>query len=127
VGFQQPGSARVDGRSQQVLPPTHALDGHRCAPAREGGNTARFRTLSAARNLAPLENTVALPEADATVDGIKVLRPQISQAVLAAVSARYTPQGEIIALEMETGVTAMASISPIRDRDCPAAPRRLLA
>lgn len=83
------------------------------------------RQTAALRTLAPLESAVALPSADATVAGITLLRPQISQATLAAVGSRYKPQGEVIAREMETGVTAMASISPISDSDLAAAQRRL--
>jgi hypothetical protein len=74
---------------------------------------------------APSESIIALPSADGSVAGITLVRPKISQAVLAAVSTRYTPQGEVIARELDSGVTALASISPISDTNLAAAQRRL--
>jgi hypothetical protein len=73
----------------------------------------------------PLENAVALPSDDTTVAGITLLRPKISMAALTAVTSRYTPQGEVIARELDSGVTALASISPISDSNLAAAQRRL--
>lgn len=86
---------------------------------------ATAKRIEAAKKNAPLEDAVALPSADAEVAGITLVRPKISQATLAAVSTRYTPQGEVIARELEVGVTALASISPISDSDLTAAQRRL--
>jgi len=97
----------------------------RMTPEAFARKTASDNRVASARVLAPLENSVALPSADAMVAGIKLIRPEISQATLAAVGSRYTPTGETIAREMETGVTAMASISPISDSDLSAAQRRL--
>lgn len=71
------------------------------------------------------ESEIALPSADSTIAGIKLLRPKISQATLAAVSGRYSPQGEVIAGDFEGGVTALASISPISETNLAAAQRRL--
>lgn len=97
----------------------------RMTPQARARKTAAEKRAKTVRNLAPLENRVALPGADATVAGITLLRPPISQAAMAAIGTRYTPQGEIIAREMETGTTAMASISPISESDLAAAQRRL--
>lgn len=97
----------------------------RLTPEAYARKTARAKRVISKQDLTPLENSVGLPSADAMVSGIKILRPQISQATLTAVGSRYTPQGETIAHEMETGVTAMASISPISDSDLSAAQRRL--
>lgn len=71
------------------------------------------------------ESEVALPSADSTAAGIKLSRPRISQATLAAVSGRYSPQGEVIAGDIAGGVTALASISPISETNLAAAQRRL--
>lgn len=73
----------------------------------------------------PAGSAVALPAADSSVAGITLVRPKISQAALAAVNKRYTPQGEVIARELDSGVTALASISPISDSNLAAAQRRL--
>jgi hypothetical protein len=73
----------------------------------------------------PSGNTAALPAADTTIEGITLVRPKISQAALSAVSARYTPQGELIAHELDSGVTALASISPISDANLSEAQRLL--
>lgn len=97
----------------------------RLTPEAFARKKARQKKAVSQQTLAPLENSVALPSADAVVGDITLLRPEISQATLAAVGSRYTPQGETIAHEMETGVTAMASISPISDSDLSAAQRRL--
>lgn len=94
-------------------------------PEAAARKAATQKRIASVRTLAPLESAVALPAADATVAGIKLIRPEISQATLAAVGSRYTPQGEIIARETQMGVTAMASISPISDSDLVAAQRRL--
>ncbi len=77
------------------------------------------------RSADPAESAIALPSADGSVAGITLVRPKISEAALAAVSTRYTPQGEVIARELESGVTALASISPISDSSLAAAQRRL--
>ena len=71
------------------------------------------------------ESAIALPSADSTAAGIKLSRPRISQATLAAVSGRYSPQGEVIAGDIGGGVTALASISPISETNLAAAQRRL--
>ncbi len=71
------------------------------------------------------ESVVALPSADSSVAGITLLRPKISQAALSTLSTNYTPQGEVIARELDSGVTALASISPISDSNLAAAQRRL--
>jgi lysophospholipase L1-like esterase len=71
------------------------------------------------------ESAIALPSAEGTAAGIKLSRPRISQATLAAVSGRYSPQGEVIAGDIEGGVTALASISPISETNLAAAQRRL--
>jgi len=68
---------------------------------------------------------IALPSADSTAAGIKLSRPKISQATLTAVSGGYSPQGEVIAGDIEGGVTALASISPISETNLAAAQRRL--
>lgn len=86
---------------------------------------AAKRKIAAAKKNTQADSAEALPSADATVAGITLVRPSISQATLAAVSSRYTPQGEVIARELENGVTALASISPISDRDLAEAQRRL--
>jgi len=72
-----------------------------------------------------IESAIALPSADSTAAGIKLSRPKISQATLIAVSERYSPQGEMIAGDIEGGVTALASISPISETNLAAAQRRL--
>lgn len=110
-------------RSTSVTTPKKGA--RRMTPEAFARKKAADNRVASARVLAPLENSVGLPSADAMVAGIKLLRPEISQATLAAVGSRYTPQGETIAREMETGVTAMASISPISDSDLSAAQRRL--
>jgi lysophospholipase L1-like esterase len=71
------------------------------------------------------ESEIALPSADSTAAGIKLSRPKISQATLAAVSGRYSPQSEVIAGDFVDGVTALASISPISETNLAAAQRRL--
>lgn len=113
------------GKQQKSGIITPKKGARRLTPEAFERKTAADNRVSSARVLAPLENTVGLPSADAMVAGIKLIRPEISQATLAAVSSRYTPQGETIAREMEAGVTAMASISPISDSDLSAAQRRL--
>lgn len=99
--------------------------GAKLTPEAAARKAAVQKRITALRTLAPLENTVGLPAADATVAGIKLIRPEISQATLAAVGSRYTPQGETVAGETGMGVTAMASVSPISDSDLAAAQRRL--
>ena len=71
------------------------------------------------------EGAIALPAADSSAAGIKLVRPGISAAALAAVSSRYAPQGEVIAGDIAGGLTALASISPISDTNLSAALRRL--
>ncbi len=92
------------------------------AEARKNAAASRRITNRAAN---PAESTIALPSADSSVAGITLVRPKISQAALAAVTTRYSPQGEVIARELESGVTALASISPISDSNLAAAQRRL--
>ncbi len=71
------------------------------------------------------EGAIALPAADSSAVGIKLVRPRISAAALAALSSRYSPQGEVIAGDIAGGLTALASISPISDTNLSAALRRL--
>ena len=71
------------------------------------------------------ESVIALPSADSSVAGITLPRPKISQAELGTLSTNYSPQGEVIARELDSGVTALASISPISDSNLAAAQRRL--
>jgi hypothetical protein len=97
----------------------------RMTPEATARNKAAAKRVVLPRNIASLDNAVAIPAADAEVAGMKIVRPQISQATLAAVGSRYTPQGEVIALETGNGVTALASISPISENDLAAAQRRL--
>lgn len=86
---------------------------------------AAARRKAALREATPSPGAIALPSADGTAAGVKIVRPKISEAALAAVAARYTPQGEVIARELDNGVTALASISPISDTNLAAAQRRL--
>ena len=67
----------------------------------------------------------ALPAADSSAAGIKLVRPSISAAALAAISSRYAPEGVVIAGEIAGGLTALASISPISDANLAEAIRRL--
>lgn len=97
----------------------------RMTPQASARETAASKRAKVSQLPAESEITIALPSADTTVDGITLARPKISQAALSAVSARYTPQGEVIARELESGVTALASISPISDTNLAAAQRRL--
>ncbi len=93
---------------------------------RKAATAKRTAALLAARQIADAaEGGIALPEADSTIDGIKLVRPMISAATLADISARYTPQGEVIAGDVAGGLTALASISPISDTNLSAAIRRL--
>lgn len=104
---------------------TQKKKGSKLTPEAAARKAAIQKRISTLRTLAPLENTVGLPAADATAAGIKLIRPEISQATLAAVGSRYTPQGETVAGETGMGLTAMASVSPISDSDLAAAQRRL--
>ena len=97
----------------------------RITPQAAARKAAKTKRITKVRPNAAQENIVALPSADGAIDGIELPRPKISQAALAAVTARYTPQSELIALETEEGVTALASISPISDTNLAEALRRL--
>lgn len=128
------GSEAEQARAVRRPLPNRQRESNNVAPKKPAGRMtpeAAARKKAAAkrtvlpRNIASLENAVAIPAADAEVSGMKIVRPQISQATLAAVGSRYTPQGEVIALETGNGVTALASISPISENDLAAAQRRL--
>lgn len=97
----------------------------RITPQAAARKAAKTKRITKVKPNAAQENIVALPSADGAIDGIELPRPKISQAALAAVTARYTPQSELIALETEEGVTALASISPISDTNLAEALRRL--
>ncbi|MFQ5625893.1 MAG: DUF459 domain-containing protein [Methyloligellaceae bacterium] len=92
------------------------------ATSRKAPAAKRKAARQAAR---PPDSATALPAADSSAAGIKLARPKISAAALAAVSARYSPQGEMIAGDMAGGLTALASISPISDTNLAEAIRRL--
>jgi hypothetical protein len=73
------------------------------------------------------EQTEAAPESGAaeiepafeknrkTVAGIEIVRPGLDDAVLAASGDDYAPEGETVAGELDGGLTALASVSPIND------------
>ncbi len=88
-------------------------------------NTATKKRIAKSKPKATQENVIALPSADGEANGIQLPRPKISEAALSAIGARYTPQSELIALETDAGVTALASISPISDTNLAEALRRL--
>ncbi len=98
-------------------------------PARKRGVSKRgpaaIKPVYANKTNARTETVIALPSMDSTAAGIKLLRPKISRATLAAVREGYSPQSEVIAGDIEGGVTALASISPISETNLAAAPRRL--
>ena len=97
----------------------------RVTPQAAARKAAKAKRVTKVKRNPGQENVVALPSADGAIEGIELPRPKISQAALAAVSARYTPQSELIALETNEGVTALASISPISDTNLAEALRRL--
>lgn len=116
---------RPAARQSSTVPAAPKKPVVRMTPQARKRVAAKKKRLETERAIAQLENVTALPSADTTVAGITLLRPEISQAALSAVSARYTPQGEVVAQELENGVTALASISPISDTSLAAAQRRL--
>ena len=96
------------------------------AAMRKAAAARRAAALQAARQVAEAaEGGIALPAADSTIEGIKLVRPRISAAALAALNSRYSPQGAVIAGDIAGGLTALASISPISDTNLSAALRRL--
>ena len=96
------------------------------AETRKAATAKRTAALESARQIAEAaEGGIALPAADSAIEGIELVRPKISAAALADLSARYTPQGEVIAGDIAGGLTALASISPISDTNLSAALRRL--
>ncbi|MDA7947129.1 MAG: DUF459 domain-containing protein [Hyphomicrobiaceae bacterium] len=97
----------------------------RITPQAAARKKAKVKRVATVKPDAAKEGVVALPSADGSIEGIQLPRPKISQAALSAVSARYTPQSELIALETNEGVTALASISPISDTNLAEALRRL--
>ncbi|MEM8744009.1 MAG: hypothetical protein AAGF14_05165 [Pseudomonadota bacterium] len=97
----------------------------RVTPQAAARQKAKAKRVAKVKPSTAQENVVALPSADGSIEGMQLPRPTISQAALSAVSARYTPQSELIALETDEGVTALASISPISDTNLAEALRRL--
>lgn len=107
------------------------------ARAISGGASAESDASPAARRGSPSagavekrrrqEQTEAAPESGAaeiepafeknrkTVAGIEIVRPGLDDAVLAASGDDYAPEGETVAGELDGGLTALASVSPIND------------
>ena len=57
------------------------------------------------------------------IDGVSLIRPKLSDSAVA--TGGYAPQGETIAGEIDDGLTALASISPINDPNLTTARRQL--
>lgn len=57
----------------------------------------------------------AFRHSESVVDGVPVIRPEISVAATQAAGPGYAPEGETIASDIDDGLTALASVSPIND------------
>ncbi len=59
--------------------------------------------------------SVIFGNAEKKVEGVTVLRPEISVTAKTAAAAGYAPEVETIASDIADGLTALASVSPIND------------